>query len=349
MRPQKAFAPIFRDGRAKVLALLISLAVWFYARARLQTVETRQATVSLRLPAEHVLLHQSLRTVRLRLRGPGPMLKKIGDLELAVRVRPEEIEDGRFEFDLRKRFGELGLDLPRRQRVQLDIRPMRPAGRGDLVLEAAISRLVEKRLRVEIDIEGQPRHGFRLGRVSATPPEVTARGPARVLENLATVSTAPLVVWNVNEDFRRRLALLGDVEVPLAGGDETQWRLALRPEEVDVSVTVEPEEVERTFRDVHFVWWAPEGFPYEYEVREVPLRVTVRVKGRRAAVQGLAPEQLTVYVDLQAFAKEKIEPGQSRPYKEPLRLLPPGVELSGWQVEPETVTILLKNPQKAVE
>lgn len=341
---------IFRDFRTKLITLIVAVGIWYYAHERLETTVVRQANVILRVPSGDVLIHQSVKKIGLSLRGPAPLLKEVGELTLTLDVKEGDMENGRFKFNLLQRFGEMRVNLPQSKRVQLEISPEVRQNQSNLLLQAAISPMVERKLPVKVSIEGEPDRAYKLVVTKADPPKVVVKGPRLILEKMAGIETKELRVWGIKGDQSRVMDLETEREFVADGGAAVAWKLEVRPSRVKVTVTVAQEEVEKTFASVRFVCMVPNGFPFEYEIRENPINVKVRLKGQQRVIEKITKEELIAYVDLSSLAKEKVEPGKSKPYKENVRLVYAlQSTVSDEKIEPETVTIWLKNRGKEVK
>jgi len=341
---------VFGNFRTKIFALLISVGIWFYAQSSLEKTIVRHGIIGLKVPDGYALVYQSVRRIQVRLRGPGPLVEKIPDLPLVYTVRPEDIKDNLVTLDIASRFNELDISLPRAQLVRIKVSAVNGAGEGGGRLRAIISPIVEQKLKVKPVIKGQPRFGFRLDSVDSEPESVLVSGPQYLVEQIKEVETKPVEIWNIDETQFRTLELESEVETLVGHGETVRRKLNLTPDQVRIKVNVAQEEVERTFANVRFRWWVPRDFPFEHEVREKPLNLTVKIKGRRSVVQSVAEKEVVAYIDLSSLMKADIPQGDPRPYKENLRLNFPGMsDVSSWKIEPETVTIWLKNPNKPIE
>ncbi len=341
---KKALSAIFGNFRLKLMALIISVGIWFYADNRLAQEAPVTASLEINPPPGYVLFFQDERSARMQIVGPRSLVSRLqlaqNYLRLTRNLTEHDLKDGwaalRVEPDW------LLPNLPEREFIQLKFRSILPA-----TVRVFASPSEKRLMPVEVKASGDPPPGFRLLEpVSVSPSEVEVTGPAVALDALSAIATEELPLWNVRTDSHLPLALQNQVEVVLDDGTRATATLKLTPARVvaRVYVTGEPEE-QRTFEGLLVVPMQPPGFPYEAQLVEGEARVTVTVSASPENLRKLQPESVKAYVNLSALASEQIPVGGSALYPEPVRVqLPPDVTYSTARADPVRVTLRLNNP-----
>ncbi len=338
------FRAIFGNFWLKLLALIISVGMWFYANNSLIDQKDFDARVTVIPPDGHKIVLQKQQDVRVRVSGPRSVLDRVeNDIihNLTRTLTVQELKDGWAKLPVDRDW--LRFTLPESDIVQLRFKYVTPP-EVDVFVSPIRMAVV---LPVKIQTSGMPAAGFRLvPEPEATPSEVTVRGPAVAVDGMKFVPTASIPVYGSRSDIYQPIALTEDVEVALDSGDRVTVHLALSQTAVDARVYVSGEqEQEQRFDNVPIALTVLPGFPYGVELLEGEVNVSVVVTASPANLKKLKPESIKADVDLTTLADEQIEVGGSAPYKERVRVwLPPDVTYRAVRCEPERVTLLLKNP-----
>ncbi|MFW6189965.1 MAG: YbbR-like domain-containing protein [Planctomycetota bacterium] len=341
---------LFHNLGLKLLALIISLGIWFYASARQR--QERRFDVRLRLapPSGHSIVYQSVPSVRVRLSGPGWLIETLDrDLENRTAVasyalKKEDLREG--WADLRVEPGWMQLGMPEWERIQLSFLDITPR-----TLRAYASPVEERSMPVEPKL-GSPPPGLRLaGEPAVSPPRVTARGPAVALDQMESIPTAEQIRLYEREaarTYRDVLPLHSTVEVRLGPvvPEPVPVELELSESTVEVEYRLSPEALERKRLDeLPLTLRMPPDFPYRAELEEGSTTVSVALRGSAEDLRRLTAETVWASVNLVSLAGEQIDPGASAPYREAVDIrLPPGSAATVEAVEPESVTVVLQNP-----
>ncbi len=337
---------IFGNFRTKLLALVIALGVWFYANARVAKRVSLEATVIVSPPPGHEILYQSHGSAHLRLAGPDYVISRIekrarrNSLHMLRKLSEDDLREGRAALSIGKDW--LDVDLPEREMVQVSLESVEPG-----MVSVFVSPTVEKVLPVEVRLSGSLPEGFSLkDSPTARPPEVRVSGPAVALEALDSLPTKEVALWDLRAARHlEERQLQGSVETKLPGGRTVSVPLRLERSQVTVVLEViEEARKQKTFAGVPLgVRVPPTDFPYQWELEGDVRFVDITIEAPPSKIEGLEAGSLRPYLDLAPLAREKVAPGQTGLYREPVRLAAdlPGARVG---VEPETVTVVLKNP-----
>jgi len=344
---KKLIKPLFGHWRLKGIALLIAVLLWGYADARVRREADIEVPLALEVPKGYVLLYQTAEKVWLHVRGPEELITRLSSradltrLRLVHAIEPSMLDEaGRVELKVRPNW----LNLQDRDLAQLSFGSIQPA-----FISVYASRLETKELEVKVQTVGEPPQGFTLERARSIPSKVTVSGPARLLENMRQIMTQEIFLYGQRDSIQRDVELAREVKLPLAEGREADVTLEVTPPQVSVEIAITGEregQIERkTFTGVPVRVLRPPGFPYAVEIPPESATVTAIVSGPPDSLRRLRSADLTVLVDLQSLVDSKVEPGQSATFKETVRpALPPGKDLTVDRLEPDTVTVTLKNP-----
>ncbi len=266
-----------------------------------------------------------------------------GALRMKYEMTPDDVRDGWATLEVHPSWLQLGLH--EYEFVQLRARNIAPA-----TVQVFVSPIVEKVLPVQVTLSGQPPTGLRVqGEPATAPSQVLVRGPAIAVSSMASVPTEDVPLWKLTPGvFEEPRVLRRDAQVTLDNGQRVDVPLELRDATVLVRLRVAGESVaQQTFDDLPLSLLVPLQFAYEAEVEQGERTVSVTVLAGSEELNKLKADDLRPYVDLTGLAGEKIAPGASGPYREPVVVhLPTGVNVESVQVAPPLVTVLLKNPAR---
>jgi len=150
----------------------------------------------------------------------------------------------------------------------IDVSRIRPSS-----FSITVDRIVEKRLEVEVEQDGQPAPGYIVESVAVTPDEVTIRGADSLIGELDKISTRPVNVSGREESFEEKGVSIAD---SVDGGEITSREIVT----VTVAIVQENLEVERP---VSFYLVVPPGFEYAAEPDRQYQQVLLKMPPQMAA------------------------------------------------------------------
>jgi len=239
----------------KLVALLLALLVY------LNVYTDRPATLIVSFPLQIAELADSLSlsgpvpsAVQAELRGTGKQLIRMRLTEPPVRLSLAGVGTGRFERAL------TAADLPLPADVEIQVeRLVSPR-----IVELQVDRKRSRRLPVAARVEGLPAGGVAWsGDLALDPPAVEVTGPEREIAGIDSVRLDVVRIGGKRDTVR-----------VTAGAEGLPDWCVMEPEEVLVTVPLEPEATRRVTLDVE----APRGAS-GYAV--VPDRVTLTISAPR--------------------------------------------------------------------
>jgi hypothetical protein len=299
----------FRHLGLKVLAILLASVLWF--------------TV-----AGEYVVERSLR-VPLAVRNLPPTLEIVGDLPAAVdvRLRGSAAQLSRLDAGDVVAMLELGAARPGARLFHLRTDEVNVPYGIDVaqVMPPSISLSLEKSARRTVPIlpetDGEPAPGFVVGRMTAEPATVQIIGPESHVREVASATTEPVEIDGRSERVR---------DVVTVGVLESSVRLVQQPQSATVVVDIVPAPVER---EVAGVPVRSRNLSPGLVPRVVPAVARVSVRGQRAALASLRPDNIEAFVDLAGLG----------PGRYSLRVqVDPSEEFGVGTVAPGVVTVTIK-------
>jgi YbbR domain-containing protein len=263
-------ALLFEDWTLKILALLITLGLWYAVTTSSKPATRRLPAVSLEfiLPENVEIGNDPPRTVQVTLEGSQSKLAELNDASLVALADVTGLKPG----DRVARLADnVKMDLPEGVRI-VEITPHSVT----LHLEPVVVREVS----VEARFEGELPEGFKLNGVEVTPERVRIRGP----ESHAQA---------VEKAYTETISLAGQREtlsLPQVAVDIPDHKVAPLDPNVSVRVEIAEEQRDRSFTNVP-VRSAAGG-------TVAPATATVKLHGPRSIIEALRPEDVRVVVEI---------------------------------------------------
>jgi YbbR domain-containing protein len=299
----------------KLMALSMAIALWSYATGKYTGELTCEVPVQITYPPGYTLLQQSVRELKVKLKGPKQGIDYVSELLRAkeLMARCEIAGGGRPAIDLfeevvmldRKNF-----NLP----PEIKLESLNP----DKV-RVTLGKLEEKTLQVKLQKRGEPAPGYVLAGEFFYPTQVQVTGPASLLKEAKTISTVLIDISNLtaeqNRTFPWRVPL--EQRVILTGEGEPTEVPVKCDKQVNVWLQLIEQPGSKTFQKVKIKLLQPSDFPHKIKLQEED--IDVKLKGPKLVLDTLGPPE--VYVDVSGLEP----PG---PYKRPLScVLPSRVQL----------------------
>ena len=209
----------------KALALIIAVGLWLAGHR--DTERAIEVAVEFRnLPSDLMVMDNRVDYVVLRLMGPRTLVSTLDADNLKLSLDLNGAKSGASSYTL---VGE-DFNVPRGVAVARITPP---------VIHLRLEPVVKRTLPVTVRLSGKPAEGYRVTQTAALPENVSVQGPAEDVRRLAAVETLPLDVEESRSGIKRRVRLSNDNKP-----------LTISPDQVDVAVTVEEEQVSREFDKV---------------------------------------------------------------------------------------------------
>jgi hypothetical protein len=265
---------LFDNLFAKIVALLVSVLLWFYVSEQHQFEE--RLSVPLRLeniPEELTVLGDVPAFVEVLVRGQGRFLRhRVKGLYIAVDM------SGATKGRYLRRFTPADVDIPLEEDVEV-LEIVQPG-----LLKADLDRVAVKSVPVIPTTENAPAAGYaRVGSAVVNPEEVTIRGAESIVSGVSSLRTEPISLRNASR------MVVSRAKVDLGGLE----RVVCDPEQVAVAIPVEKLE-DLTLASAPVVADADTS---EWRVRWQPETISAVLNGPVSLMVGLRDVPPVVHVD----------------------------------------------------
>jgi hypothetical protein len=276
-------AAIFLDDiPLKIVCLILAVLFWFYIDGELtdeREVVRPLTPADLPLPKDRrmeVLSEFDLPEITLKVRGPRRRLQYLSSRDVQVDLG-EALKDVRTGSQL---------VLLSRQLFSVESVDVTAISPSEFML--TLAQTTEHTLTVLPATMGEVPHGYTLKKAEAEPQQVQvrARESFDIVENL-NIRTEPINVRGRTSTFKALVPLArtvqaGDREVPVECG-----------EKVTITVTIEPEDAQRSLDDVPVRTLTPPGTSMTLD----PPMVSLKVSGSEIDIAPLRNTDVPVYVE----------------------------------------------------
>jgi YbbR domain-containing protein len=297
----------FRNLGLKVLALAIAVLLWFTTAG--EHVVERIVHVPLEMqnrPERLELVGNPPDQVEVRLRGSSGLLSRLQPGDVVAILDLEAARPGSRLFHLRTDQVRSPFGVTVSQVVPQTV---------SLAFEIGEARTVP----IRANVEGEPAPGYIVGTVTVSPSSVEVVGPSSDLHALRDAATEPVSVEGATATVEQTVTV---------GVDDSALRLR-EPVRATVRAEIVPAPVERTFAQIEV---APRNTPQGRHA-DVPMRVTVSVRGGRDALTQLDAASIAAFVDLAGLG-----PGR---YNLPVRI-DPSRAFGVSRIEPSVVEVRIR-------
>lgn len=285
--------PFRRRIGAKLFAAACAFVLWFFVNAGERETQVMPFPIEFRnLPERSMQTNpDKVDTVSVRLNGPGPLLASLDTKRSPIVLDLSHAEIG---TDFRMKVRDEMIRVPRGVRI-LDIEPSR--------IPVRLERVKRTSVPVTLAPVGEPREGYVVQTLKASPEKVLVSGPASLVDRLTALETEPFDLTDLGASTQKTVGLV------------RADQLSVKPEtvvvQIDVAVAMTTREFKRLPVEVRNV-------DQPFQLR--PPRVNLTLRGPQRIVQNLTLEEGAVYVDGGSY-----EPGEHMVEAEVT--LPAGVEV----------------------
>ncbi len=265
---------VFEDWTLKLLALAISVGLWFAVNSQRapSTIRLRGVPLTFLLPADTEISNDPRNDVEVTLTGSKQKLDELNVRNLAVNADVAGYRLGERVVRLTK--DNVTMELPdgvRIEKIEPSTVPLR------------LERRVEKILPVEVRLEGSPAQGNEVLAKSAMPNQVRVRGPESHVNQFAQAPTETVTLDGRSESFT-----VTDVAIDIADPKV----VALDPV-VAVTIQIAPRQIERRFSAVRAIYADAAQANHNQ-------RVAVVLRGAATVLETLQPEQIEIIFESDA-------------------------------------------------
>ena len=263
----------FRNLGLKLMAVLLATALWFIVAGEQQVERAMRVPLEFRnKPAHLAIVGEPPAGVDIRVVGSSAILSRMDAGELVAVLDLSGARAGSRLFHMRTD----AVRVP----YGIEVQSLTPAT-IPLELESSLQRT----LKVNPAVAGEPAPGFVVGAVTSDPPSVDVMGPESHVRGLTSATTEPVSIAGARADVQDTVTI---------GVTDGAVRL-VEPRSAAVKVQIQPAPIERELDGVPV---RSRNLGQGHTARVQPTVVRVTVRGGREAVEEMRSETVDAFVDL---------------------------------------------------
>lgn len=286
---QEKAAAFFMKNLLKFVALLLAVLIWVAIRSQFQIRKSVDVDISVKIQkGEEIPLGTvTPEKVTVFLTGSRSMLENLSgkDLKILLDTEKAERKDKTCIWNLRPS------DVKGPVRFGIKAYRVEPEK-----VSLLVDKVEEKKLRVEavLDESGLPR-GYKVGKVTVDPEEITVTAPSTRLEKLKTVRTQPISLENITHSF--------DCDQPFDTGNYSG--LVFNQKNVLVQVEILRALKTRTFNTLPIRILIPPASKNQTLSCEIVSAPTVdlEISGAENVIDMLRKEDIFIFASISDFTK----------------------------------------------
>lgn len=310
---------LFGNLRIKGMALVMAIALWFYAINKYTGEITENIQLEIHSPPGLTTLEVSSDLVTVSLSGPQHVIERVTGMikDNMIRARCDfldtsEIIEGNFTKTIR--LTKRNFEFPREIRL-ISVVPNE--------ISVTFGRLQSKHLKVQIQKKGNLPHGYEITSEFFYPHEVLVKGTENVLKDAESINTKPIDVSRLTSEQNRTFPWTVEIEqsISLINDDKYVSKPVSCREKIKVWFQISEKLGIREIEKVKVHVLHPLNYNFDVKLKEE--FVNLSLKGPQLILDGLVSTDITAYIDVGPLNL----PG---PYKQPVICkIPDGLEMEG--------------------
>lgn len=307
---------MLNNGKLKAMALLFAVLSWFVINQITSYDRVIPGVMlTLNLPEGWAVKDRSVSEFEVHFRGTQEELRLLDERYISINV---DLRDEEYSGTMVLALTEKDVSHASNARI-LSVEPSS--------VEITFDQEGEKRVPINLNIQGELQLGIQVESAKADPQLVTVTGSKNLLEGITSLQTAPIDLSGRIQSFEQRV----DVLPP---GDE--WSGKVSPASVLVKVTLVGTQTQRTLTGLPVQIMSVSTNALPAVLRSQPSVVDVFLQGRPELLETLAPERVRAYVLPQAGDSMQEVSVHVPPGVEVLEVQPASVRLSPMEEQPAT-------------
>jgi YbbR domain-containing protein len=255
----------------KVLSLVIAIGLWVAGHRDIERAV--EVSVEFRnIPSDLMVVDNRVDYVVLRLTGPRTLVSTLDAEDLKLSLDLNGAKPGTVAYPL----GSNSFSIPRGVTAARITPP---------VIHLRLEPVMKRALPVTVRFARKPSFGYKVSQTTVQPESVSVQGPAEDVRHLTAVETLPIDLEEGRGVIKRLVRISTDGKP-----------FSFFPDQVEVSVTIAEEEIEKGFRGIDV---RAKGFTGNYSVN--PRRVHLRLAGPKRILEKLDLGSDQVYLELKGL------------------------------------------------
>ncbi len=308
-----------RNLRAKGMALMMAVALWFYAINKHTGDIEEDIQLTINAPPGLTIMDTSSDIVTVGLSGPQNTIDRISDMikdnKIKARFDIPDIDDVEEDnFTRTVRLTRRNFNFPRETRLH-SIVPNE--------IDVTLGRLENKYVKVQIQRKGTAALGYEINSEFFYPRKVLVTGPVNILKEADTINTKLINIRGLTSEQNRTFPWIVGIENTISiMKDDKYVSVPVRcDEKINVWFHVTEQMGTKTFDNVKVNVFHPINYNFRVKLKEE--YISLCLKGPKLILDMLNPKDIMAYVDVGSLRP----PG---PYNQPVICkIPEGLEVEG--------------------
>ncbi len=310
---------LFTNLRAKSMAMIMALALWFYAINKHTGDIKEDIQLTINAPPGLTVLDTSSNMVTVGVSGTQTTIDRISDMikdnKIKARFDIPDISDvDEDNYKRTIRLTKRNFNFPREVRLS-SIVPRE--------IDITLGRLESNYIKVQIQKKGVPAPGYEITSEFFYPNRVLVTGPVNILKEADTINTSPLDLSGITSEQNRTFPWSIDLEDFISVTKDGKYVSV--PVQCDEKINVwfqVSEQVDiKVFEKVKINVFHPVEYDFKVKLKEEYINLSL--KGPRLKLEALSPEDIMAYIDVSSLRP----PG---PYNQSVICkIPEGLKLDG--------------------
>jgi len=310
---------LFTNLRAKSMAMIMALALWFYAINKHTGDIKEDIQLTINAPPGLTVLDTSSNMVTVGVSGTQTTIDRISDMikdnKIKARFDIPDISDvDEDNYKRTIRLTKRNFNFPREVRLS-SIVPRE--------IDITLGRLESNYIKVQIQKKGVPAPGYEITSEFFYPNRVLVTGPVNILKEADTINTSPLDLSGITSEQNRTFPWSIDLEDFISVTRDGKYVSV--PVQCDEKINVwfqVSEQVDiKVFEKVKINVFHPVEYDFKVKLKEEYINLSL--KGPKLMLDTLSPEDIMAYIDVSSLRP----PG---PYNQSVICkIPEGLKLDG--------------------
>ena len=310
---------LFTNLRAKSMAMIMALALWFYAINKHTGDIKEDIQLTINAPPGLTVLDTSSNMVTVGVSGTQTTIDRISDMikdnKIMARFDIPDISDvDEDNYKRTIRLTKRNFNFPREVRLS-SIVPRE--------IDITLGRLESNYIKVQIQKKGVPAPGYEITSEFFYPNRVLVTGPVNILKEADTINTSPLDLSGITSEQNRTFPWSIDLEDFISVTRDGKYVSV--PVQCDEKINVwfqVSEQVDiKVFEKVKINVFHPVEYDFKVKLKEEYINLSL--KGPKLMLDALSPEDIMAYIDVSSLRP----PG---PYNQSVICkIPEGLKLDG--------------------
>ncbi|MFQ5688393.1 MAG: YbbR-like domain-containing protein [Candidatus Scalindua sp.] len=310
---------LFGNLRAKSMAIVMAIALWFYAISKHTGDIQEDIKLTINAPPGLTILDTSSNMVTVGLSGTQTTIDRISDMikdnKITARYDIADISDiVEDNYKMTIRLTKRNINFPREVRLN-SIVPNE--------IDITLGRLESKYIIVKIQRKGVPAPGYEITSEFFYPNRVLVTGPVNILKEADVINTSPIDMSGITSEQNRTFPWTVDLEDFISVTRDGKY--VSIPVQCDEKINVWfqiSEQVDfKVFKKVKINILHPVEYDFKVKLKEEYINLSL--KGPRLMLDTLSPEDIMAYIDVSSL----MPPG---PYNQSVICkIPEGLKIDG--------------------